>query len=80
MTNLAFAIIAIAVAALALQVWTTTRVWRSEWFSRANKLAQAKLVWLLPLIGALVVLCAHHEIAKEDGQAKQQQSWFDSST
>lgn len=40
---------------LAFQARTTFRVWRSGLFDRAQKSAQTKLIWLLPLIGAVLV-------------------------
>jgi hypothetical protein len=43
------------VAILAFQVRTTVRVWRSGAFDRPQKMAQSRLIWLLPLIGAAIV-------------------------
>lgn len=40
---------------LAFQARTTLRVWRSKLFDSAQKSAQTKLIWLLPLIGAVLV-------------------------
>lgn len=37
------------------QAWTTRRVWKSGLFDRGQKSAQTKLIWLLPLIGAVLV-------------------------
>jgi len=37
------------------QVRTTLRVWKSRAFDRPQKLAQSRLIWLLPLIGAVIV-------------------------
>ena len=37
------------------QVRTTLRVFRSRLFDRPQKLAQAKLIWLLPVVGACLV-------------------------
>jgi hypothetical protein len=36
-------------------VWLTVRVWRSKSFERSQKLAQSQLIWLLPVIGAVLV-------------------------
>jgi hypothetical protein len=41
---------------LAFQARMTLRVWRSKLFDRQQKLAQSQLIWLLPLIGAVIVL------------------------
>ena len=43
------------VIALAFQGWVTYRVWRSRVFERAQKFNQAKLIWLLPVLGAIMV-------------------------
>jgi hypothetical protein len=43
------------VAIVAFQVWTTMRVWRSGAFDKPQKMAQSRLIWLLPLIGAAIV-------------------------
>ena len=43
------------VAVFAYQVRTTQRVWRSKAFDRPQKVAQSRLIWLLPLIGAVIV-------------------------
>jgi len=42
-------------AILAFQVRTTVRVWRSGAFDRPQKMAQSRLIWLLPFIGAAIV-------------------------
>ena len=44
------------VAILAFQARTTLRVWRSKLFDRSQKVAQSQLIWLLPLIGAVIVM------------------------
>ena len=41
---------------LAFQARTTRRVWRSKLFDRPQKIAQSQLIWLLPLIGAVIVM------------------------
>ena len=43
------------IAIVAYQVKTTMRVWRSRAFDRPQKVAQSRLIWLLPLIGAVIV-------------------------
>jgi hypothetical protein len=40
---------------LAFQGRTTLRVWRSKLFDRSQKVAQSQLIWLIPLIGAVIV-------------------------
>lgn len=49
--------------AVAFQVWVTLRLWRIDWFERTEKVAQSKLIWLLPILGAVMV---YSVIADED--------------
>jgi hypothetical protein len=37
------------------QFFVTFRVWRSPLYDRSHKLAQSKLIWLLPALGAVLV-------------------------
>ncbi len=39
----------------AFQVWVTWRVWRTDLYLRTEKLAQFRLIWFLPLLGAVIV-------------------------
>jgi hypothetical protein len=41
--------------ALVFQIWVTVRLWRIDWFERTEKVAQSKLIWLLPILGAVMV-------------------------
>lgn len=43
-------------AALLFQIWVTIRIWRSDAYLRAEKSNQSKLVWLVPVLGAVIVL------------------------
>ena len=45
----------VLVGIIAAQVWLTFRVWKSPSFERSQKVLQSKLIWLLPIIGAVVV-------------------------
>jgi hypothetical protein len=40
---------------LAFQAWLTIRVFRSHVFERKQKVMQAQLIWLLPIVGAGLV-------------------------
>jgi surface polysaccharide O-acyltransferase-like enzyme len=51
------------VVVLAFQSWVTFRLWRVDWFEKAEKVAQSKLIWCLPLLGAVMV---YSVIADED--------------
>jgi hypothetical protein len=50
-----FPIVAIALLAL-FQLGATWWVWHSNVYERSEKLAQTKLVWLIPGLGAAVVV------------------------
>ena len=47
--------IVLLVAALAFQIWVTLRVRRTPIYDGAQKSAQSKLIWLLPVVGAAIV-------------------------
>lgn len=55
------------VAILAFQVRTTMKVWRSGAFDRPQKVAQSRLIWLLPLIGAVIVGAVLDDEERRDG-------------
>jgi tellurite resistance protein TehA-like permease len=57
------------VIALSFQGWVTYRVWRSRVFERAQKFNQAKLIWLLPVLGAIMVfsVLSQEERAEREG-------------
>lgn len=59
---LAFAVFAVA----AFQAWLTRRVFKSHLYERKQKIWQAQLIWLLPIIGAGLVFT----ILQEDRQAE----------
>jgi hypothetical protein len=54
------------VALVAFQVWLTVRVFRSKMYERKQKIWQAQLIWLLPVIGAGMVF----SILQEDARAE----------
>jgi hypothetical protein len=37
------------------QVWLTRKVWISQMFDRQQKMRQSQLIWLVPLVGAVLV-------------------------
>ena len=49
---------------LALNVWATRLVVRDELSERGQKVLQLLLVWLLPVIGAVIVLGVHRKHGK----------------
>ncbi|HTV20535.1 MAG TPA: hypothetical protein VMG12_17750 [Polyangiaceae bacterium] len=42
-------------AALVFQIWVTLRLRKTVIYDRSQKSAQAKLIWLLPVVGAAIV-------------------------
>lgn len=44
----------LVVGAVLFQVWVTVRVFRSRLYESSQKSAQAKLIWLLPVLGAII--------------------------
>lgn len=42
-------------ALVLFQIWVTWRVWRADIYLRSEKLAQMRLIWLLPALGAVMV-------------------------
>ncbi len=58
----------VAVTVLAFQAWLTRRVFRSQLYERKQKIWQAQLIWLLPILGAGLVFT----ILQEDLQAERQ--------
>lgn len=47
---------------VALQAVATRRVWASEGYDRSYKIAQTRLIWFLPLVGAVLVLMVLREM------------------
>jgi hypothetical protein len=54
-------------AIVAFQVKITMRVWRSRAFDRPQKVAQSRLIWMLPLIGAAIVGAVLEDEERRDG-------------
>jgi hypothetical protein len=46
---------AVVIGILVFQVFVTYRVYKTAVFEHAQKMAQAKLIWLLPMLGAVIV-------------------------
>jgi len=51
---------------IGFQVWITVRVFRSDLYERDQKWMQAKLIWLVPIVGAMLVL----SVLQEDDAAE----------
>jgi cytochrome c-type biogenesis protein CcmH/NrfF len=55
--------------AVLFQLWVTFRVYRSRLYEPSQKSAQAKLIWLLPVLGAVIafsVLTAEEQRERRD--------------
>jgi hypothetical protein len=61
------AVVAVFAALIAFQAWLTVRVFKSRLYDRKQKVWQAQLIWLLPIIGAGLVF----SILQEDARAEQ---------
>ena len=67
-TILSLAVVATIVAIiLGLNVAATRAILRDDYSERRQKILQTGLVWLLPIIGALVVLGVHRQPDKPSG-------------
>ncbi|MBI3204590.1 MAG: hypothetical protein IT377_15175 [Polyangiaceae bacterium] len=55
MTGFDFVYGVLLLGLVAAQVWLTVKVWRSASYERSQKILQAKLIWLLPVVGAVLV-------------------------
>lgn len=68
MSFLEWVVGSIVVGIVAFQVWLTRQVFRSNMFERRQKMLQAQLIWLLPIIGAGLVFSVLQEESKSDGR------------
>ena len=59
----------VVVALVSFQTWLTVRVFRSGLYERKQKIWQAQLIWLLPIIGAGLVFSILHEDTKAETEA-----------
>lgn len=64
-----YALLSIAAVVVAFQLWLTSRVWRSRLYEPRQKLLQAQLIWLLPLLGAGLVFHVLWEDTKIERKA-----------
>jgi hypothetical protein len=66
-------LILLAVAVVVVfQAWLTRRVWKSELYERKQKIWQAQLIWLLPIVGAGLVFSILQEDRKAERDAASQ--------
>ena len=62
-------VISAVVAVVAFQGWLTHRVFQSKLYERKQKIMQAQLIWLLPIIGAGLVFSVLQDDAKAEREA-----------
>jgi hypothetical protein len=56
-------------AVVAFQSWLTRRVFKSQLYERKQKIWQAQLIWLLPILGAGLVFTILQEDQKAEREA-----------
>jgi hypothetical protein len=54
---------------VSFQAWLTVRVFRSGLYERKQKIWQAQLIWLLPIVGAGLVFSILNEDRKAETEA-----------
>lgn len=69
MTPFEILVAAVVLAAFLFQGWLTHRVFQSKLYERKQKIAQAQLIWLLPIIGAGLVFSVLQDDAKAEREA-----------
>ena len=55
MSPMDFLLAALVLFAVVFQVWLTVRVWKSRLYERSQKVLQSQVIWLLPVVGAVLV-------------------------
>jgi hypothetical protein len=63
--------ILLVVAAFLFQLWVTLRLRRTPIYDRSQKIAQTKLIWLLPVVGAAIVFSV---LASEEAYERKDRS------
>ncbi|MDI1450921.1 hypothetical protein [Polyangium sp. 6x1] len=48
-------LVILAAVVMVVQIGITVRLWRSDLYTRGQKIAQSAMIWLLPVVGAIVV-------------------------
>jgi len=74
MTRFEFIVGAGLLALIAFQVVITLRVWKSGIYDREQKVLQSKLIWLVPLIGAMLVMSVMQEDDASERRGKTDQT------
>jgi len=67
-------VIVVLSVVVAFQAWLTLRVVKSTMYERKQKIWQAQLIWLLPIIGAGLVFSILHDDQKAEREAEREAS------
>ena len=70
MTTFDFFVATALLAVVSFQGWLTVRVFKSGLYERKQKIWQAQLIWLLPIVGAGLVF----SVLREDQNAEREAS------
>jgi hypothetical protein len=65
-------ITAVVATVFAFQAWLTHRVFKSKLYEHKQKIMQAQLIWLLPIVGAGLVFSVLQDDAKAERDASSQ--------
>lgn len=64
-------VVVVVAAVVAFQAWLTRRVFKSQLYERKQKIWQAQLIWLLPILGAGLVFSILQDDRKAEREATQ---------
>lgn len=62
---------------LALNAFATTIVWRSAAYATAQKRLQVSIIWILPVIGAGLVLSFYSTDRRQASNTKDSDTWHE---
>jgi hypothetical protein len=65
-------VVALGLVVLAANVWATVLVMRDSLSEPSQRMAQLLMVWLLPILGAVIVFAVHRSVEKPSGKYKKQ--------
>ncbi|MDC0744868.1 hypothetical protein [Polyangium mundeleinium] len=49
------ALVILAAVVMLVQIGITVRLWKSDFYTRGQKIAQSAMIWLLPVVGVIVI-------------------------
>ena len=65
-------VLLVVAAVVTFQIWLTRRVFKSNLYEQKQKIWQAQLIWLLPIIGAGLVFSILQQDTKAERDAQGQ--------